>query len=138
MKLSKKILILVGSLFAIIGITTLIAWATNAIFGVPMLPMVILLISVWIFGSKLWDKWVADNMLQDKLKELIDKKYRDYLINLPCQHCATMQPVVIDLDNSEFQCIHCKKTNAVLTNITTAEIIPELDNQEIFNKLSKL
>jgi hypothetical protein len=138
MKLSKKILILVGSLSAIVGITGLIAWATNAIFGVPMLPLIILLIAVWIFGSKLWDKWVTDNMLQDKLKELADKKYREYMINLPCQHCATMQPVVINLDHSEFVCNHCGKPNAVLANITTAAIIPELDNQDIFNKLSKL
>jgi hypothetical protein len=138
MKNNKKILIALSSIGLVCAISYIVGWSISMLFGVSILAGFVLITVLQLVGWKLWTSYMDYQMIDQTLKQLAEKKYKDYVINLPCQHCATMQAITIDLHDNEFICQHCSKPNAVITNITTAAIIPELDKQEIFNRLQKI
>ena len=122
MKTSKKILMLLGTL-AVVGIISgSSAWALNVCFHFHFWGMFVLVSLVQLFGNSIQERYVDHNMIKSRLDEIRSKRYKDYLINLMCQHCSHIQPISVDLEDSEFSCANCGRRNGIHTAISTAAV----------------
>jgi hypothetical protein len=122
MKTSKKILILIITLLIVGGLSGLAAWAIVSVFGGYFFPMFTLSALTLLFGHAAVDKLAEIFIFRKKLVALSNRPFRDYLLNLMCQHCSHVQPVAIDLQDSDFICTKCERRNGIHTTITTAAV----------------
>ena len=138
MKTSKKILILVYAISRMAVTAAAVGYSLYYIINSPVWAGFILAALIQLFGQRLWESWLEANLVKSRLDELNAKEYREYILDLPCQHCSAMQPVTINLDEDEFVCKHCSKENKVVISIMTAAKIPEIDEKGILGRMQKL
>lgn len=138
MKFPKKVLLFSTFLIGFFGLAFFIALALSYLIGGPLWAWGIVTCVLHALFWVLKDKFDAYYMLKDEIDAYNAKPYRQYLVKLPCQHCATMQDVEIDLTDDEFVCINCEKENKVLAEFRTAAKIPEVDEMDILGRMRKI
>lgn len=138
MKPAKALLYIVFLLLLVFGISGTTAYSLHVIFNIPTWAPFILITVLQFVGWAAWDKYIEFDAIKTRLDELNAKPFREYLFPLPCQHCSTMQQVVINLENDEFICEHCGKENVVRTEFKTAAKVAEINEKGILGRMAAI
>ena len=129
MKTSKKILIVITSIFFVSLISTLIASGCYAAFGLSFWGIFGLTLGAQLTIPYIWENVWEKYIIQKQLNEYNSKPYKQYPIQTACQHCGNIATLNLDLDDSEYLCGNCHKHNAVHVTFMTAAIQTPINTQ---------
>lgn len=75
----------------------------------------------------IYDKYISDFDINGQLQHYAELPYKEYPVELICEHCRNKQTIFLDLQNSTFKCNACERLNGIHTTIKVAAItdIPE-------------
>lgn len=138
MKFPKKVLLFTIFLLGFFGLAGVLALALSHLIGGPLWAWYIVTCVLHTLFWILKDKIDAYYMLKDEIEVYNQKPYKQYMVRLPCQHCATMQPVEIDLVDDEFVCTNCGKENRIIAEFKTVARIPEVDEMDVLGRMKKI
>ena len=91
----------------------------------------IFLFVLQLIGSFLYEKYYKDKQIFDALAEYRAKPYKSYIVPLNCSYCNTVNNIEVDLDDTEFDCITCKKKNGVFVNFMTTSITEPINDANL-------
>lgn len=122
MRTSKIILLFIWSVGIVFLLSCLLSAGLSSLFAVPFFPMVgASMVVIFIFNYLL--QYYRDiRVIKNELSKLNAKPYKQYEIESTCQSCGNRQMVAVDLDNLEYSCDKCKKTNAIYVSFMTAAV----------------
>jgi DNA-directed RNA polymerase subunit RPC12/RpoP len=122
MKTSKKILIAILSIGISFVLSILVTLGVSIFISLPFWSMVGACMGL-IFTVNYFLEYHRDtNIIRQELKKLNEKPFKEYTIESTCQSCGHKQNVVIDLNELEYKCDHCKRSNAIYVNFMTAAV----------------
>lgn len=122
MKTSKKILMLVTSLGITVAISIAITGILSIFWAFSFWAIVACLSGVQLAATITWDNMYESRRIVKAVQEYNSKPYRRYMIELNCAHCGSKNEVDVDLNETEFRCINCRKFNGIHVNFIAAAI----------------
>jgi hypothetical protein len=122
MKTSKKILIAILSIGISFVLSILVTLGILAFIAIPFWPVVGACMALIFIVNYFLEYYRDTEVIQKELKKLNDKPFKEYTIESTCQSCGHKQNVVIDLNELEYKCDHCKRSNAIYVNFMTAAV----------------
>lgn len=122
MKTSKKILYAIIS-FIIIGIISGgLSIGLELFLGFAFWKSFFFVSVIQLVAPMLWNKYYESAQLIELAREYTSKPFKRYMINLNCAHCGHINSIDMDLAETEFKCVNCKKDNGIHIEFMTAAI----------------
>jgi DNA-directed RNA polymerase subunit RPC12/RpoP len=91
-----------------------------------------------IAANAFYEKIENSLILKKTLDEYNKKPYRNYEVELECQHCTKVSPINMTLDDSEYSCKHCGNRNLIHTHFSVFAISETLKSETVQQKFDRL